>query len=93
MTTLAGEGRVEGKAKEAVCVKGRKLKHPYVTAKHSAQKHAIFPHVARCYHRDRQQYRGMSVCQTVSGMRRSASRSDELTSPNILYLVCIREEA
>lgn len=70
-----------------------KEKYPYVTEKHSAQKHAIFPHVARCFYRDRQQQRGMSVCQTVSGMRRSASRSDELTSPNILYLVGIRGEA
>lgn len=81
------------KAEEAVCVKERKEKHPRVTAKHSALKRARSPYVACCYHRDRKQNRGMSVSQTVSGMRWSASRWDELTSPNILYHVYIREEA
>lgn len=84
-----GGGR---RAEEAVCVKERKEKHPRATAKHSALKRARFPHVACCYQRDRKQNRGMSVSQTVSGMRWSASRWDELTLPNILYRVRITEE-
>ncbi len=73
--------------------KKKRKKHPRTTAKHSALKQARFPCVACCYQRDKKQNRGMSVSATRSGMRWSVSWLDELTSPNILYQVCMREKA
>lgn len=98
--SFSAEGRVGEKEKRrslGVCVneKKREEKTPTCNSENTLafKKLARFPHVARCYRRDGRQNRGMSVSQTASGMRWSASRWDELTSPNILYRVCIREVA
>lgn len=88
--TRGGRG---GRQRRPISVKGTgKTKTPTLMAKHSSLKRVRFLSVA-CHLPKRQEAVQRDVSQAVSGMRRSASTRDELTSPNILHLVRIRGAA